>query len=159
MSRFSNGVSFPSISLEMYYVGHDRVCGKDACCGFQTGQPYSSNSLWTHQKLVLGTRGFHRTLLMQACAYLHPLIDLFHLTTIDEVWDLHKRSSERRTLRCLCGVGTLIQHTLVFLGRLYFLKTMCNTNLRFVGGFLEHYQVLWREEHDRLLRYGKNRFQ
>ena len=27
--------------------GHDRVCGKDACCEFQTGQAYSSNLLFT----------------------------------------------------------------------------------------------------------------
>ena len=77
-------------------------------------------------------KSFHKTLPMQACAYLCLLIDLFHLATIDQTWDLHKRSYER-TSRCLCGVGTL--------GRLYFLKTMCNTNLPFVGGFFEQYRV------------------
>ena len=143
----------------MYHVGHDLLFRKDACCGFQTGQAYSSNSLSTHQKLVLGTRSFHRTLPIQACSYLCPSIDLFHLATIEKVWDLHTRSSERRTPRCLCGKGTRIYHTLVFLGRLYFLRTMCNTYLRFVGGFLEQYQVLWREGHDRLLEYSKHRFQ
>ena len=36
---------------------------------------------------------------------------------------------------------------------------MSNAYLRFVEGFLEQYQVLWRVEHDRLLEYGKDRFQ
>ena len=112
-----------------------------------------------HQKFVLGTKSFYRTLPMQTCAYLCPLIDLFHLATIDKAWDLRQRSSKRKTPRCLCGVSTLIYHTLIFVGRRQFLTTMSNTNLPFVEGFLEQYQVLWREEHDRLLEYGRHRFQ
>ena len=52
-------------------------------------------------------KNFHKTLPMQACANLCLLIDLFHLATIDQTWDRHKRSYER-TSRCLCGVGTVI---------------------------------------------------
>ena len=79
-----------SVTMIPRDYGHDRVCEKDACFEFQTRQAY-------------------------AC--LCPLIDLFHLATIDKAWDLRKRSSKRKTPRCLCGVSTLIYHILIFDGR------------------------------------------
>ena len=70
---------------------------------------YSSNLLWTHQKFALSTKSFHRrTSRASVLIVICPLIDLFHLATTDEAWDLHKRSSERRTPRCFCDVETLI---------------------------------------------------
>ena len=78
---------------------------------------YSSNLLWTHQKFALSTKSFHRrTSRASVLIVICPLIDLFHLATTDEAWDLHKRSSQRRTPRCFCDVETLIYQTLVFLG-------------------------------------------
>ena len=106
-----------SVTMIPRDYGHDRVCEKDACFEFQTRQAYSSNLLWTHKKFVLGTKSFYRTLPMQTCACLCPLIDLFHLATIDKAWDLRKRSSKRKTPRCLCVVSTLIYHILIFDGR------------------------------------------
>ena len=39
------------------------------------------------------------------------------------------------------------------------LALVLKNHVRCVGGFLEQYQVLLRVEHDRLLDYGKHRFQ
>ena len=141
----------------MYYVWRRRVCLKDAGCGFQKGQAYSSDLLWTHYKVLLRTKSSHASVRL-AMPINWPVSPGHDWKSMESPH--HQIIREENFMFVVwCEYShipyiSICQPTLVLNN--HFFATII---LRFVEGFLEQCQVLCKEEQDWLLEYRIVRLQ